>query len=235
MARLAGPGITFLVALGFQLSGFENLYVALALWAIAGLWMVGAFLTWRPVRERVRRRRTPKPQGVLTDIEHRAGCPENPARQEAWTRTRERDGMEIKVGKCKRKGSAVAEPPATAPADRLAQLYRDGERLRQDLQYALRSRESFDESRDEGQTEWHKTVRAWNQVVGSSLYGEKGSAFRERWGAAASIPDPHPTLGLIEPTISFGELIGFMNDKLACLKGIIGALGDPASESEEKG
>ena len=104
MARLAGPGITFFVALGFQLSGFENFYVALALWGFAGLWALGAFLTWRPISERVRFRRKQaqlaKPHGVVTDIQHRGGCPKNPARQETWTRTREHDGMEITVGKC---------------------------------------------------------------------------------------------------------------------------------------
>jgi len=57
VARLAGPGITFLVALGFQLSGFENFYVALALWATAGVWALAAFLTWQPIRKRVSFRR----------------------------------------------------------------------------------------------------------------------------------------------------------------------------------
>ena len=114
-------------------------------------------------------------------------------------------------------------------AERLAQFYREGERLRRQLWIDLRSRETFDESRDEGQTERHRSVRAWNQAVTSCLYGDEGSEFKQQWDAVGSIPDPHPTLALVEPTISFGELIRFMDDKLACLKEIIKALGVPSA------
>lgn len=134
-----------------------------------------------------------------------------------------------------RNGVARTKPPATTLAERLAQFYREGERLRRQLWIDLRSRETFDESRDEGQTERHRSARAWNQAVISSLYREEGWEFKQQWDAAGSIPDPHPTLALVEPTISFGELIRFMDDKLACLKGIIKALGDPAPDSGDEG
>jgi len=48
--RFGGPGFTLLVALGFQLSGLENMWVAIGLWASAGIWGLVALLSWEPVK-----------------------------------------------------------------------------------------------------------------------------------------------------------------------------------------
>lgn len=131
-------------------------------------------------------------------------------------------------------GPEASPAPSRSPAlaERLSRLYRDGERLRDEVRVDLRSRETFEESRDEGQTERHRSVRGWSETVRTALYRDEGRAFIQQWKAAGSILDPHPTLGLIEPTLSYGELIRSMNSKLVCLKEIIKALGDSTPELE---
>jgi hypothetical protein len=46
LKRFAGPGILFVIALGFQVSGFENIYLAWSLWGVAIIWGVSAVVTW---------------------------------------------------------------------------------------------------------------------------------------------------------------------------------------------
>lgn len=53
LRRLAVPAVSFLFATGLQVSGIEAPFVAALLWTIGGLWLVGAFLTWEPVKERL--------------------------------------------------------------------------------------------------------------------------------------------------------------------------------------
>jgi hypothetical protein len=44
--RFAGPIVSFLLALGFQVSGFESLPLAFALWGLAAVWGLWAVLPW---------------------------------------------------------------------------------------------------------------------------------------------------------------------------------------------
>jgi hypothetical protein len=87
----------------------------------ACLFLLGAVASWLlRRREAVHARGTQLP-GILGDMRHSSGCPRDPSRMETWTKLRERDGIEVAVGKCNdcgrmayRHGDAPASPPRTA-------------------------------------------------------------------------------------------------------------------------
>ncbi|MDO8683518.1 MAG: hypothetical protein Q7N50_08560 [Armatimonadota bacterium] len=56
----------FLVALGFQVSGYQNLPLAFALWGIAGIVAAYEFVTWTPIRRRLIRVDRKNPMISLT-------------------------------------------------------------------------------------------------------------------------------------------------------------------------
>lgn len=47
--RFGGPIIGFLIGGGLEVSGFEDIRVAITLWSIAGVWGLIALFTWEPV------------------------------------------------------------------------------------------------------------------------------------------------------------------------------------------
>ena len=47
--RFGGPIIGFLIGGGLEISGFEDMRVAIFLWSIAGVWGLIALFTWEPV------------------------------------------------------------------------------------------------------------------------------------------------------------------------------------------
>ena len=47
--RFSGPIIVFLIGGGLQMSGIEDMRIAIAFWAIAGVWGLIALFTWKPV------------------------------------------------------------------------------------------------------------------------------------------------------------------------------------------
>ena len=51
--RWAGPAVTFLAALGFQVSGIENICLAIFLWILAGVWLLFELVTLLPIGKRV--------------------------------------------------------------------------------------------------------------------------------------------------------------------------------------
>jgi len=51
--RWAGPAVTFIAALGFQVSGIQNIWLAIGLWILASVWALVAFLTWLPIGRRL--------------------------------------------------------------------------------------------------------------------------------------------------------------------------------------
>jgi hypothetical protein len=74
MRGLAGSGFVFLLALGFQLSGYQSLPFAICLWAIASIVAVWEFATWTPIRERLIRANRNYPMiSLLTAITIGAG------------------------------------------------------------------------------------------------------------------------------------------------------------------
>jgi hypothetical protein len=50
LRRFAGPGVLFLIPVGLEVSGIESLPLAVILWVVAGIWGIGALVTWPPVR-----------------------------------------------------------------------------------------------------------------------------------------------------------------------------------------
>lgn len=48
--RFVGPIVAFLIAGGLEVSGYEDIRVAIGLWAFAGIWGLLALFTWKPVR-----------------------------------------------------------------------------------------------------------------------------------------------------------------------------------------
>ena len=51
--RFAGAAILWLIALGFQLFGFESTLIAVVLWVVAVIGAIAALLTWEPVARHV--------------------------------------------------------------------------------------------------------------------------------------------------------------------------------------
>jgi hypothetical protein len=62
---------------------------------------------------------------------------------------------------------------------------------------------------------------------------DRSAAFLQAWAEAGRLPAAHPTLVLIEPTVSHDKLVGHVSIKLARLKEIIKTLGDPVGEQDE--
>jgi len=54
LRRFAGPVIAFLIGGGLEVSGFEDVRIAIGLWSIAGIWTMIALFTWEPVLRVVR-------------------------------------------------------------------------------------------------------------------------------------------------------------------------------------
>jgi len=54
LRRFAGPAISFLVATGLQVSGYQSLSSAIVLWGIAAIWGAIALVTWEPFRRTMR-------------------------------------------------------------------------------------------------------------------------------------------------------------------------------------
>lgn len=68
MRGLAGS-LGFIVALGFQVSGYQNLPLAFTLWGIAGIMAVWELVTWTPIRRRlIRANRTDPMISLITAI-----------------------------------------------------------------------------------------------------------------------------------------------------------------------
>src|SRR3954469_15060714 len=51
LRRFAGPVIAFSFWAGLQVSGIQELWIAVVLWTIGGLWAIAAVITWPPVRQ----------------------------------------------------------------------------------------------------------------------------------------------------------------------------------------
>lgn len=51
--RFAIPAISFLFATGLQLSGVQIPLLAIALWSVAAIWGLVAFVTWPPIKDRM--------------------------------------------------------------------------------------------------------------------------------------------------------------------------------------
>lgn len=90
---------------------------------VIGVVLMAAPLVGRWLNSRDERR---SPPGVLTEIEHRDGCPRDLLRMETWTDTRA-DGIEVTVGKCNdcgrmayRHGDTPIDPPAAPKLDPLS-------------------------------------------------------------------------------------------------------------------
>ena len=52
--RFAGPAASFLVALGFQVSGYTSPRLAAVCFGLAIIWLLVALVTWEPIRRGVR-------------------------------------------------------------------------------------------------------------------------------------------------------------------------------------
>ena len=68
LQRIAVPFVAFLAGTGLEVSGFEDVRLALALWAFALLWLLVAFATWSPVQSRL-------PKLPYTVTVHKKGQP----------------------------------------------------------------------------------------------------------------------------------------------------------------
>jgi len=50
LRRYSGPAVLFLVETGLQVSGITNLWLAIAVWGLAGIWGLGAIITEPKIR-----------------------------------------------------------------------------------------------------------------------------------------------------------------------------------------
>ena len=64
-----------------------------------GVLGLAVFTSLEIAESRARKRGQATP-GVLSDIEHREGCPRDPGRMETYPKVREQDGIEVTVGHC---------------------------------------------------------------------------------------------------------------------------------------
>lgn len=55
LRRIAPPILAFFAGAGLEVSGFEDIRLAFALWSFAGLYGILAFATWEPVRSKIPR------------------------------------------------------------------------------------------------------------------------------------------------------------------------------------
>lgn len=51
--RFAGAASLWLIALGFEVFGFESTLIAVVLWVAAVVGAIAALLTWKPVARRI--------------------------------------------------------------------------------------------------------------------------------------------------------------------------------------
>jgi len=137
--RFAGPAISFLVGLGFQVSGYTDVRLALVLWAIALIWTIFALLTWDPVRQIIRGRGIQQSvasaeRGFLDFLLYAERIPP----QMATVLIRMAADTAVHTQKTKAHTQRILEEQARNRPDKTARLHRLASRAAQDMRLHAR-------------------------------------------------------------------------------------------------